>query len=203
MKPIDTVIFDLGIVLLFYDWQIAANRLCTRVGKSRGEIDHYFMTTPFAVQLERGEISKQQFFETVSRDMGFDGAYEEFALIWSDVFSPNEPMIALAQKLQGRVRRYVLSNTNAIHIDFISRRFPFIHEFDGRVYSYEIRAMKPDRRIYEVLLKQFNVDPASAVFIDDIPANVDGARGAGLHGIHYQSPEQARRELADLGVTVL
>jgi putative hydrolase of the HAD superfamily len=200
MKTIDTVIFDLGNVLLFYDWQIAANRLCARVGKSRMEIDHYFMTTPFAVQLERGEISKQQFFETVSRDVGFDGTYEEFALIWSDVFSPNEPMIAVVHQLQGRVRRYVLSNTNAIHIDFISRQFPFIHDFDGRVYSYEVRAMKPDRRIYEILLKEFNVDPASAVFIDDILANVDGARAVGLHGIHYQSPDQVRQQLTKLGV---
>ena len=200
MKTIDTVIFDLGNVLLLYDWQIAANRLCARVGKPRQEIDHYFMTTPFAAQLEQGEISKQDFFTRISRDMKFDGTYEEFALIWSDIFTPNEPMIALSQQLRGRVRRYVLSNTNEIHMDFISERYPFLRDFDGRVYSHEVRSMKPDARIYEFLLKTFGVEAGCAVFIDDILANIEGARAMGLHGIHYQGPEQVRQELTKLGV---
>jgi epoxide hydrolase-like predicted phosphatase len=203
VKSIDTVIFDLGNVLLFFNWEIATDRLSSRTGKSRQEIGHYFMTTPFAMQLERGELSKQRFYETVSHDMEFDGPYEEFALIWSDIFTPNEPVIALAQQLRGRARRLALSNTNEIHVEFILKRYPFIREMDGHVFSHEAGLMKPDARIYEFLLKQFGVESSRAVFIDDIHANVDGARAVGLHGIHYQSPEQLRQELMNLGLPLL
>jgi glucose-1-phosphatase len=203
MSALETVVFDLGNVLLMFDWRIAADRLCARTGKSRREVDHYFMTTPFAARLDRGEMSRQEFFETVGPDMGFDGTYEEFALIWSDIFSPNEPMIALARELRGRVRRFVLSNTNAIHIDFVFERFPSIREFEGHVFSHEVGAMKPEARIYKTLLKRFAVEAGRAVFIDDIRANVEGARAVGLHGIHYQGPEQVRQELTKLGIPLI
>ncbi len=200
MSVLETVVFDLGNVLLLFDWRIAADRLCARTGKSRREVDHYFMTTPFAARLDRGKMTKRKFFETVGSDMGFDGTYEEFALIWSNIFSPNEPMIALARQLRGCVRRFVLSNTNAIHMDFVFERFPFIREFEGHVFSHEVGAMKPEAQIYEYLLKTFAVEAGRAVFIDDIHANVEGARAVGLHGIHYQGPNQVRQELTKLGI---
>jgi len=200
MSGIDAVIFDLGNVLLFFDWEIAANRLCARTGKSRQELDHYIMATPFVDQLVRGELTKQRFFEIVSGDLGFAGTYEEFAVLWSDIFAPNEPMISLARELKGKVQRIVLSNTNEIHMDFVLERHPFLRELEGLVLSHEVGLMKPDRRIYELALRRFKLTAARTVFVDDILANVEGARAAGLHGIHYQNPGQVRQELAKLGV---
>jgi HAD superfamily hydrolase (TIGR01509 family) len=69
------------------------------------------------------------------------------------------------------------------------------------VLSYEVGLMKPDRRIYELTLRRFGLTAAQTVFVDDVLANVEGARAAGLHGIHYQNPEQVRQELTKLGVT--
>ena len=60
MSSIDAVIFDLGNVLLFFDWEIAADRLCARTGRSRQELDHYIMTTPFVDQLSRGELDETE-----------------------------------------------------------------------------------------------------------------------------------------------
>ena len=198
---IEAVIFDLGNVLLFFDWEIAANRLCARTGRSRQELDRFIMTTPFVDQLSRGEMSSQQFFEIVVRDTGFDGDFAEFARIWSDIFTPNEPMIALARRLKGRVTRLILSNTAAMHMDYVFSRFPIARELDGLVLSYEVGMLKPDPRIYELALQRFELQAERAVFIDDIPTNVDGARAVGLHGIHYQNPDQLRLELTKLGVT--
>jgi FMN phosphatase YigB (HAD superfamily) len=197
---IEAVIFDLGNVLLFFDWEIAANRLCARTGRSRQELDHFIMTTPFVDQLSRGELSSQRFFEIVRRDTGFDGDFAEFARIWSDIFTPNEPMIALARRLKGRVTRLILSNTTAIHMDHIFGQFPIARELEGLVLSHEVGLLKPDPRIYELALQRFGLRAERTVFIDDIPTNVDGARAAGLHGIHYQNPDQLRLELTKLGV---
>jgi len=203
MSALEAVVFDLGNVLLFFDWQVAADRMCARTGRPRREVDHYFMTTPFAARLERGEMSGREFFETVAPDLGFEGTYEEFAVIWSDIFSPNDPMIDLARRLKGRVRRFILSNTNPIHMDFVFQRFPFTREFEGHVFSYEVGAMKPEARIYEFLLKTMGMEAGRAAFIDDVRANVETARAVGLHGIHYGNPDQVRQELTKLGIPLI
>ena len=200
MNSINTIIFDLGNVLLFFDWNITADRLCARTGRLRRELDDYIVTTPFVNQLCIGELSRERFFEIIARDLGFDGDYEEFSLIWSEIFDPNEPMIRLAASLKGRYRRFILSNTNAIHMDYVFAHYPFIHEFDGAILSQEVGLLKPDARIYQLALEKYGLDPARTVFVDDILANVDGARAVGLQAIHYQSIEQVRQELTKVGV---
>lgn len=200
MSDIDAIIFDLGNTLLFFDWDITADRLCARTGKARRELDDYIVTTPFVNQLCIGELSREHFFEIIARDLGFDGDYNEFFLIWSEIFTPNEPMIGLSASLKGRQRRFVLSNTNAIHMDYVFVNYPFIHDFDGLILSHDVGLMKPDARIYRLALSRFGLEPKRTVFIDDILANVDGARAVGLHGIHYRSAEQVRQELTKLGV---
>lgn len=200
MSGVEAVIFDLGNVLLFFDWDITADRLCARTGKTRRELDDYIVTTPFVNQLCIGQLSRERFFEIIARDLGFNGDYNEFFLIWSEIFSPNEPMIQLAAALQGRQRRFVLSNTNAIHMDYVFAHYPFIRDFEGAILSHEVGLLKPDARIYRLALEKFELTPQRTVFIDDILANVDGARAVGLHAVHYQSVEQVRQELTKLGV---
>ena len=199
-QVIKAVIFDLGNVLIAVDETRALDRMATRAGKTRRELEGYVMLTPFVNQLARGELSSEQFFEIMRRDTGFDGDFAEFARIWSDIFTPIEPMIALARRLKGRVTRLILSNTNAIHMDYVLGKFPIVREVEGLVLSHEVGLLKPDLRIYELTLQRFGLRAERAVFIDDIPTNVEGARAAGLHGIHYQNPDQARLELTKLGV---
>ena len=61
---------------------------------------------------------------------------------------------------------------------------------------------KPDRRIYELVVERFGVDPARAVFIDDKTVNVDAARGVGFHGIVFTTTERLRKDLRALGLPV-
>jgi FMN phosphatase YigB (HAD superfamily) len=201
MSHVDAVIFDLGNVLLLVREDVAMDRLGTRTGRTRGELQEYIMATPFCNQLARGELARHRFFEIVSKDLGFDGDYDEFALIWSEVFEPIEPMIELAAGLKGRLPRFILSNTNAIHMDYIFAHYSFIHEFDGHILSHEVGLLKPDARIYELALNKFGLTAEQTAFIDDIIANVEGACAVGLHGIHYENAAQVRRELTKLGVT--
>lgn len=200
MKQINAVIFDVGNVLLRVSEDVALDRLGARAGRSRREMEDYIMATPFVNQLARGELSGKEFYRIVSGDLGFDGDYEEFARIWSEIFEPIEPMVALAGRLKGRLPRYILSNTNAIHMDYIFGRYGFMREFDGYVLSHEVGLLKPDRRIYELALRRFGLEAGRTVFVDDILANCEGARCVGLGAIHYQNAEQTRAELTKLGV---
>ena len=197
---IGAVIFELGNVLIAVDETRALDRMAARTGKTRRELENYVMLTPSVNQLERGELSAQRFFEIVRQDTGFDGDFTEFARIWSDIFTPIKPMIALARRLKGQVTRLILSNTNAIHMDYVLKQFSIVREVEGLVLSHEVGLLKPDPRIYKLALQRFGLRAERAVFIDDIPTNVEGARAVGLRGIHYQNPDQVRLELTKLRI---
>jgi FMN phosphatase YigB (HAD superfamily) len=201
MNKIDAVIFDLGNVLLAVDERPAIDRLAARTGKTRQQIEEYAFTTPHATDLALGKLTRQQFFGTVARDLAFDGTYKEFAVIWGDIFRPIEPMIALAQSLKNRIPRLILSNTNAIHMDYVFERFPFIHDFDGHVLSHEVGLLKPDPAIYKHTLEKHGLAPARTVFFDDLAENVEGARRVGLQAIQFQDVEQVRAVLTKLGLS--
>ena len=201
MSGIDAVIFDLGNVLVATDGARIKGRLAVRTGKTSQEIDEYFSNTPYVRDLQLGKLSGTDFFHTVARNLEFNGSYDEFAQIWSDAFSPIEPMIALAAALKTRVRRFVLSNTDPIHIEFELVHFPFLNDFDGHVFSFEVGLLKPDAAIYQHALTKYGLTAARTVFLDDVAAYVEGARRVGMQAIHFQDPDQARAELAKLGVS--
>jgi HAD superfamily hydrolase (TIGR01509 family) len=200
VSEIDAVVFDLGNVLLRFDDTIARDRMAARTGKTAGEIEAYFWGTPHATHLSLGKMTGQRFYRTVSNDLGFDGEYEEFAAIWSEIFTPVEPMMELAASLATRLPRMILSNTNAIHMHYISETYPAIQEFDAQILSHEVGLLKPDREIYELTLRHGGLEAGRTLFIDDLPANVEGARAAGMLGLQFMDAGQVRQELTKLGV---
>jgi len=79
-------------------------------------------------------------------------------------------------------------------------RFAFLHWFRGILVSGEVKVIKPDRRIFELLIERFGMDPHRAVYIDDVEANVAAARPFGIHAIHFKTPAALREELVELGL---
>ncbi len=81
--------------------------------------------------------------------------------------------------------------------EYISRQH-FEDAFDTIVISAEVGLMKPAREIYELALQRLDVRPAEAALVDDSRANVEGANELGMHGILFETPAQARGQLASL-----
>jgi putative hydrolase of the HAD superfamily len=203
MSGIDAVIFDLGNVLITVNEQRAAVRFAKQTGKTVAEVGAYFLTTPHATELALGKQTRRQFYRTVAHDLGFAGSYEEFALIWSDVFDPIEPMIELAKSLATRRPRLILSNTNIIHMEFIAGRFPWVTEFDALILSHEVGLLKPAPAIYKLAVERTGMPAERVLLIDDLSANVQGARAVGMQALRYESSEQVRAELTKLGVVAI
>jgi len=201
MNGIDAIVFDLGNVLLAFDEGRAADRMAARTGKTRKQIDDYARGTPHVTELALGKITKMRFFYTVAKDLEFEGTYDEFALIWSEIFTPIEPMVALARSLTHRLPRLLLSNTNGIHMDYVFANYPFLHDFDAHVLSHEVGLLKPDPAIFHHAVKKYGLTPDRTVFVDDIAANAEAARHVGFKAVHYRDYEQARAELTKLGVS--
>jgi 2-haloacid dehalogenase len=95
---------------------------------------------------------------------------------------------------------YGLTNWSSETYKPAFERFDFLRWFQGILVSGEVGVIKPDPRIFELLFERFAVDPHSAVYIDDVAANVAAARPLGLHAIHFTNPAALREELAGLGL---
>jgi 2-haloacid dehalogenase len=95
---------------------------------------------------------------------------------------------------------YALSNMEPDAFEVRLARFGFMQWFDGHVISGFEGVAKPDRRIFEILLRRHGLRPERCVFIDDQPRNVDAARYLGLVALHFSSVPQLRQDLQALGV---
>jgi 2-haloacid dehalogenase len=95
---------------------------------------------------------------------------------------------------------YGLTNFSAETYPYAVARFDFLGWFRGILVSGEVGAIKPDPRIYELLLERFGIDPHRAVYIDDVAANAEAARRFGIHGIHFSTPDALREELVRLAL---
>lgn len=100
----------------------------------------------------------------------------------------------------GGVRLLALTNWSAELFGHARDRFAFLEEFEGIVVSGEEGVAKPDRRVFEVLLGRYRVDPRRAVFVDDSAVNVAAARSVGLHGVRFEDPPTLREDLVAAGL---
>ena len=89
-----------------------------------------------------------------------------------------------------------------IHRDYVFRRYAFFSRFTAGTYSYEAKASKPGREIYEIAQRQLALDPASTFFIDDLLPNIETARTLGFqaHHYHYDQHDALLLQLAAAGV---
>lgn len=197
----DAVVFDLGKVLVDFDYGIAARRVAERgrLGAEavRALIDH----SPLLFRFETGLIDRRQFFAEVCAATGFTGSLEEFGRIFADIFTEIPPMVALQRRLRERgVPTFIFSNTNDIAIGHIRQNFPFFAGFDAYVLSYEHQAMKPQAALYEVVERVTGRQGPRLVYLDDRLENVEAGRSRGWHVIHHADPADSIARLQELGL---
>jgi epoxide hydrolase-like predicted phosphatase len=186
------VVFDLGKVLVDFDYGIAVRKLAENSVASVEEIRHVIDQSPLLFRYEGGQMSTQDFFEEVRRLIGFRSEFPEFAAAFADIFSEMPEMIQLQAELRARgLPTFILSNTNDIAVRHIRRRFPFFAEFTGYVLSYEQNALKPHRKIYEITEQHAGVSGGEILFLDDRAENVEGAGKLGWQTICHRAAEES------------
>lgn len=96
------------------------------------------------------------------------------------------------------LRLYYLSNMPMPYARGLMARHAFMHWFDGGIFSGDVKVLKPQREIYALLAERYRLAPEDTVFIDDMPANVAGARAIGWHALHCTRPAALAAQLAPL-----
>jgi FMN phosphatase YigB (HAD superfamily) len=201
MKPPEVVVFDLGKVLVDFDYGLAARRIAQSSGLSPADVQNLLDHSPLLYRFETGLITQQEFFDEVRRATHFHGTIEEFSGFFADIFWEIPLMIDIQAALRKRgVPTYIFSNTNDLAIVHIRRNFPFFANFDGYILSYEIKAMKPDPKIYEALEQMAGKRGGEILYLDDRQENVDAGAARGWRAILQTEPGRSRTAIQKFGL---
>ena len=201
MKDSPVFIFDLGKVLVDFDYSIAARKIAARSAKAPEDLHAFLGSSPLLVDYESGRLTREQFYRAVRDAIGFRGDLAEFGGYFAEIFSEMPGTIALHAELRRQgFKTFIFSNTNDLAIEHVRRNFPFFKNCDGYVLSYEVGAMKPLPAIYEAMEKTSGKRGADLIYLDDRAENVAAGAARGWRAILHESAEKTRAALADFGV---
>jgi putative hydrolase of the HAD superfamily len=184
LKP-EAFIFDIGNVLVRFDHGHAA-RAFAAMG---ADLSDRAGLENLAARYERGGVDRAEFLAALRVLLRHSADDADVARAWQEIFEPNLPMWELVEKLHEEYPLYLLSNTNCLHHEYLLREYAIFGKFSDGVFSYSAKLAKPERGIFEEAIKQFGVKPAATIYLDDLAANVEAARGAGLRAFRYDPDE--------------
>ena len=179
---IDTIIFDFGDIFINLDKRATIEGL-ERLGLSFWNEDLDRLNISF----EKGQISRDAFLLGIQKQIP-NATIDEILMAWNAVLL-DFPLYRLEflQLLSKKFRLFLLSNTDAIHIDHFEQREgasfygDFYQCFEKVYFSYEMGMRKPDAEIYTTLINRHELSPKRTLFVDDKKDNTDAAKALGLH----------------------
>ena len=197
IKQFETIIFDLGGVLLDIDYQATTNAFLN-LGVTDFEL-HYNQLQQESLfdSFEKGEISGQHFINKLMDIVPKGVTPNQIVSAWNAMLG-NFPLkkIELLERVSKTQQTFLLSNTNEIHMPIVYRNWNNVsnlsfNELFNQVYlSFEIGERKPDVETFQWVIQQNKLNPEKTLFIDDSPQHIEGAKKAGLNTHFYQSEEE-------------
>ena len=204
LEMIKNIVLDVGRVLVA--WQ--PKKLMKELGFSDETIEvlaDALFTSGIWNETDRGVLSDEAFLElAVSKAPEYR---QEILLFWYNVDKaiwqlPYTKEWIRAMKKAG-YHVYILSNYGSWTYEKTKENaLNFLEEADGAIFSYQVRQIKPDAEIFHSLFEKYNLKAEECVFLDDLAANIEGAKSVGMQGIVFTGLEEALVELEKLGVKI-
>ena len=199
MMGIRAVIFDLGGVLVRTEDHQPRSRLAEELNLSYAELDKRVFANESSRQATVGRVTEQEHWKTVQQEVGMTD--EQFSNFVERFFAGDRldhELVDTIRKLRPRYRTALLSNAWDNLRAMLEGEWRIADAFDEVFISAEMGIAKPDSEIYLRVLERLELQPPQAVFVDDFIENVEAARQAGLHAIHFRTQSQALAELFEL-----
>ena len=191
MAKYSVIVFDLGNVLLPFDYNKTINNLNEKsAGLGDYFVRYYKENRELFRNFERGDISELEFLNRILNGLNKRISKEEFIINFSKIFTTNENLISLLPILKEKYILMLLSNTNSIHREYGWKEYDFLKYFDKLILSYEVNAVKPELKIYKSAESYTQKPSHEHIFIDDILDYVEGAKKAGWEALQYTGYEQ-------------
>ena len=195
------LLFDMGGIVIdctferaFQAWQ-PLSRLSLAQIRERFQCDLAYQ------RHERGEIDAAAYYAHLASTLQLQAEPAQIAQGWNAIFAGEiAETAALVRAMRGRLPCHAFTNTNAAHMAEWSRLYPgLVQSFDRIFASHQIGLRKPEQAAFDHVAGAIGVAPEAILFFDDLLANVEGARAAGLQAVHVRSPRDVRDALASFG----
>ncbi len=190
-EQIDTVVFDIGNVLLSFRPEELLADAFPDDAALRARLRLMF-SSPYWIMLDRGTLDREEFCRRIAKgDAELGAAVDSMMARFASLKRPVDAGVRVLRECARRGKRLIaLSNYGGRSYAEVKARFAFFGLLDGEVISAYEGLLKPGREIYELLTERYRLDPARTLFLDDTPANVEGALAAGLQSMVFV-PESA------------
>lgn len=196
-KSLDTIIFDLGGVLI--DWN--PRYLYRKIFKTEEEITWFLeniCTSEWNDQQDGGRSFEEATLELLAKHPEWEEPIRAWYGRWHETINgPIEGTVGILRHFKENThhRLYALTNWSAETFPWALDNFDFLHWFEGIVVSGVEKSRKPLPEFYQILFDRYKVNPKTTLFIDDNIKNIEAARALGLSTIHFQSPEHLYQTL--------
>jgi glucose-1-phosphatase len=200
---IKTIVFDFGNVIGFFDHYRTLNRIARYTDMTPAAMYAAVYGSELEDVFERGRIPQAEFLRRFHHTCRLCCDDDTLAAACADIFWPNADVCALLPILKARYRLLLGSNTNELHGRHFRRQFAdMLQHFDALVFSYEIGVRKPHPDFFHHCQRLAHCTAAECLFIDDLPANVTGARACGWQGLIYTPGADLAKHLRELRVPI-
>ena len=197
---IKNIVFDMGMVLVEFDWRTYLNSLgfseetkTTMIKEALGNQDVWD-------EHDRGVLDDEEFIAMASKnapeiEKPLRIYMENVGKIITEYEYSKEWLHSLKER---GYHIYILSNYGKTPFQYAKEHFSYFGEADGMVISSEVKMVKPEPGIYKYLLDTYELRPEETVFIDDRKDNIDMAKSFGMKGIVFENYQQGKTELETL-----
>lgn len=205
MKHIDTIIFDLGGVLI--DWN--PEYVYLDVFNGDREKMKWFFDNICTHDWNENQDAGYPLAKATEERVALFPEHEELIRMyygrWMDMLGEAIfDTVDILDQLVSKKQHKIVALTNWSHETFpvALERFDFLHWFEGIVVSGEEKTRKPFRDIYEITLNRFDIKAEHSIFIDDNLRNIEAANALGINGVHFKSPKQLIQQLQGYCIVV-
>jgi FMN phosphatase YigB (HAD superfamily) len=206
LQEIKVLLFDLGRVLVDFDHLRSAQRIAAFCSKTPRQIYDLFFESGVTTGFEAGKITPEDFYLQIKQMLDLKLSYASFEPIWNDIFflsAQNRLVFGLANALRVNYKIALLSNINILHYEYLKKNFPVFGVFDKIFLSFQLGLIKPDKEIYNLVIRDLGVSPPEIFYIDDRPELVQSAKSLGIQGCIFTNFSQLTSELKKSGITFL
>jgi len=201
-QSIKTIVFDLGGVLVDWSPNYVYNTLIPDAEKRKWFFDN-ICTSDWNEDQDAGRLIKTATIELVAKHPDYKVEIEAFYGRWEEMLKGqiDGTVEILKELVEAKTHRiYGLTNWSAETFPVALGRFEFLQWFEGIVVSGMEMTRKPFADFYQILFDRYEIDPTTAIFIDDNAKNIVGSEAVGMRAIHFKNPRQLREELEQLGL---
>lgn len=195
---IQTIFFDIGNVLLFFDHSQMFEQMSEQLGIPHHTIQEQMRSNGELILYESGRITTQQLIEHFQPHTPHLLSQENLEKAMGGIFIPNEQIFRLVEQLKEKKLRLILiSNISEIHSHYIWTNFKIFDIFDDAILSYRVGALKPDLSIFKAALSKAQCAPEECFYVDDILDYVLAARTLGIDAEQYLDLATFERHLRE------